>query len=413
MDVLISGIGIAGPTLAYWLSLYGVQSTLVERAPRLRTGGYVIDFWGSGFDVAERMGLLADIRRDGYDLKELRLVNSRGRRSGGFKIDVFRAVTRGRYVSIPRSDLAKNICHKIEGRCETIFGDSIKTIDQGTDGVEVTFERARPRRFDVVIGADGLHSAVRRLTFGHEARFEKFLGLRVAAFEAADYRPRDDNVYISYSVPGKQAGRLSLRNNRTLFLFIFAGDPGNSVDPFDTEAHKDILRSQFGCLDWECPQILAAMESCDEIYFDRVSQIRMNTWSHGRVGLIGDAAFCPSFLAGQGSALAMVAAYVLAGELGRSNRTPEEAFRRYEAQLRPFISGKQTAAVKLAGSFAPRTRWGLFFRNQVTKAFAIPFVPKLMMGSTLVDSFALPDYSLSSPSHGGEMNADRPGKILQ
>ena len=109
MSVLISGIGIAGPTLAYWLSVYGIESTLVERAPRLRTGGYVIDFWGSGFDVAERMGLLADIRRDGYDIKELRLVNERGRRVGGFKLDAFRTATRGRYVSIPRSDLAKNI----------------------------------------------------------------------------------------------------------------------------------------------------------------------------------------------------------------------------------------------------------------------------------------------------------------
>ena len=140
MSVLISGIGIAGPTLAYWLSAHGLEPTLIERAPRLRTGGYVIDFWGGGFDVAERMGLLPDIRRDGYDIKELRLVNARGRRIGGFNVDVFRAAANGRYVSIPRGDLAKSIYQKIEGRCETIFGDSIKEIKQNGAGVDVNFE---------------------------------------------------------------------------------------------------------------------------------------------------------------------------------------------------------------------------------------------------------------------------------
>jgi 2-polyprenyl-6-methoxyphenol hydroxylase-like FAD-dependent oxidoreductase len=400
MSVLISGVGIAGPTLAYWLSVYGIESTLVERAPRLRTGGYVIDFWGSGFDVAERMGLLADIRRDGYDIKELRLVDGRGWRVGGFKLDAFRTATRGRYVSIPRSDLAKIIYRKIEERCETIFGDSIKVIEQGTEGVNVAFEHGPPRRFDVVIGADGLHSVVRRLTFGEEARFERFLGLRVAAFEAAGYQPRDEDIYISYSVPGKQVGRLSMRNDRTLFLLIFNDEGESLVDPFDTKSHKDILRSHFGNMGWECPQIMAAMEACDEIYFDRVSQIRMDTWSQGRVGLIGDSAFCPSFLAGQGSALAMVAAYVLAGELGKADQTPEEALRRYEQELRAFISGKQIAAVKLAGSFAPQTRFGLFLRNQVTKAFALPLVARWVMGSTLLDSFSLPEFSVKTAPPG-------------
>lgn len=174
MSILISGIGIAGPTLAYWLSVYGIESTLVERAPALRAGGYVIDFWGSGFDVAERMGLLAELRRDGYDIQELRLVNGRGRRVGGFDVDLFRAVTHGRYVSIPRSDLAKIIYRKVQGHCETIFGDSIRHINQTEGGVDVVFEHAPPRRFDAVIGADGLHSIVRKLTFGPEERLKSF-----------------------------------------------------------------------------------------------------------------------------------------------------------------------------------------------------------------------------------------------
>jgi 2-polyprenyl-6-methoxyphenol hydroxylase-like FAD-dependent oxidoreductase len=392
MIVLISGIGIAGPTLAYWLSVYGVESTLVERAPQLRTSGYAIDFWGLGFDIAERMGIIADIRRDGYQIGEMRIVNARGRRVGGFNVDVFRAATNDRYVTIPRSDLAKNIFRKVETSCETMFGDSIREISQSPDGVNVSFEHAPPRRFDLVIGADGLHSVVRKLVFGPEDHYEKFLGYSVAAFEVADYQPRNEDIYVSYSCPGKQVGRLAVRNNRTLFLFVFADENEGRIDSFDAKAHKAALRSQFGGLGWECPQILSAMESCDEVYFDRVSQIRMDTWSQGRVALVGDAAFCPSLLAGQGSALAMIGAYVLAGELGRANSSPEEAFKRYEQLLQPFMLTKQNAAEKFASSFAPKTRWGLFLRNQVTKILAIPFVTKRVMGSTLLDRIDLPDY---------------------
>src|SRR5215469_14829488 len=144
MSVLISGAGIAGPTLAYWLSAYGIKATLIERAARLRTGGYAIDFWGRGFDVAERMGIIPDIRRDGYNIKELRIVNAGGKRIGGFNVDVFRTATEGRYVSIPRGDLARNIYQAVENRCETIFGDSITGIEQRANGVEVTFQHASP-----------------------------------------------------------------------------------------------------------------------------------------------------------------------------------------------------------------------------------------------------------------------------
>ena len=304
MSVLISGIGIAGPTLAYWLSVYGIKSTLVERAPHLRTGGYAIDFWGVGFDVAERMGILSEVRRDSYNIKELRIVNAQGRRVGGFDVDIFREAARGRYVTIARSDLARIIYRKIEGDCETIFGDCITKINQRPDGVEVTFTKAPPREFDLVIGADGLHSAVRKLTFGDEDQFEQFLGYSVAAFEVAGYRPRDEDIYLNYSVPGKQVGRLALRNDRTLFLFVFADERGLVTDLQDIAVKKEALHSHFGGLGGECPQILAAMDSCAELYFDPVSQIRMKTWSKGHVGLVGDAAFCPSLLAGQGSALA-------------------------------------------------------------------------------------------------------------
>src|SRR6516164_8543781 len=152
-SVLISGIGIAGPTFAYWLLRAGFKPTLIERAPRLRPGGYVIDFWGLGYEIAERMGLVPELRSEGYDIQELRFVDSRGRCVGGFGVDVFRKLTGGRYVSIPRSSLARLIYKKVESRCEAIFGDSIASVEQDGDGVEVAFERARTRRFDIVLGA--------------------------------------------------------------------------------------------------------------------------------------------------------------------------------------------------------------------------------------------------------------------
>ena len=182
-SVLISGIGVAGPTLAYWLLRAGLSPTLVERAPQLRRGGYVIDFWGLGFDIAERMRLVPELRSEGYDIQELRLVNAKGRRVAGFGVDVFRKLTHGRYVSIARSELASLIYRKVEGRCEAIFGDSIARIDQSGDGATVTFERGDQRSFDLVIGADGLHSRVREVAFGPQRRFEAYLGYKVAAFE--------------------------------------------------------------------------------------------------------------------------------------------------------------------------------------------------------------------------------------
>ncbi len=391
--ILISGIGIAGPTLAYWLGRYGYKATLIEQAPRLRTGGYVIDFWGLGFDVAERMGLLPTLQRDGNLYQELRFVDARGQRVGGFNADVFPTLTDGRYVSLPRGDLAALIYNSIKGDHEVIFGDSITAIEQDDDSVQVTFQHAPARRFDLVIGADGLHSEVRRLVFGSQDQFETYLGYMVAAFEVEGYRPRDEGYFVSYSAPGRQAGRLALDNDRTLFLLVFAANQAPRIDPHDTNAQKRVLIAEFSEAGWECPQILAELENTNEFYFDRVSQIRMNSWSRGRVALLGDAAFCPSLLAGQGSALAMTAAYVLAGELGCKDGAPEEAFQRYEELLKPFMAGKQKAAEQFATSFAPRTRWGIYLRNQVMNAFRLPYVAKLVLGRTLLDHLQLPIYS--------------------
>ena len=390
--VLISGAGIAGPTLAYWLHRSGFKPTLVEQAPSPRAGGYVIDFWGLGYDIAELMELSGDIERLGYHIRELQIVDDEGRRLTGFGTSVFRELAGGRFVTIRRSDLARLLLERARLTTEILFGDSIKALSQDGDGVKVTFEQAQPRSFDVVVGADGLHSKVRQLAFGPQNQFERSLGYTVAAFEASGYRPRDEDVYIMHNEPGRMLGRVALRDDRTLFLFVFAGSTPQSDATPDAEAQKAVLRQQYRGGGWETSGILDELERADNHYFDRVSQIHMQHWSRGRVALVGDAAFCVSLMAGQGSALAMTAAYVLAGELGRSGASHPEAFQRYESLLRAYIETKQQAAVSFSSALAPKTALGLKFRNVVVGATAIPGLARLTFGRDMTDRLTLPQY---------------------
>jgi 2-polyprenyl-6-methoxyphenol hydroxylase-like FAD-dependent oxidoreductase len=388
--ILISGAGIAGPTLAFWLRAAGFAPTLVERAPSPRTGGYVIDFWGLGYDIAERMGLIAEINRIGYHAKELRIVDDTGRRRAGFGTRVFTELTGGRYVTLPRSALSRLLLDRVRESTECIFGDEIVGLREEADGIWAQLKHAGERRFDLVIGADGLHSMVRQLAFGPSAQFEKHLGYTVAAFEAEGYRPRDDDIYLMYGRPGRMIGRFSLHDDSTLFLFVFA-TPDNAL-PATLAEHKALLQQVYAGGGWECAKILTALERAGTIYFDKVSQIRMRDWTRGRVALIGDAAFCVSLLAGQGSALAMISAYVLAGELAAAGGRYQEAFSLYESRLRSYIGTKQKGAERFAGAFAPKTRAGLFFRNQVIRAFALPGFARLAIGRDIVDRLELPDY---------------------
>jgi 2-polyprenyl-6-methoxyphenol hydroxylase-like FAD-dependent oxidoreductase len=388
-SVLISGVGIAGPTLAYWLKAAGFQPTLVERACALRSGGYVIDFWGLGYTIAERMGLMPEINRDGYHAQEFRIVDEAGHRLAGFGTDVFAELTNGQYVTLQRSDLSRMLFEQISG-VEAIFGDEIILVEEKPDCVEVQLKRGGRRRFDLLIGADGLHSAVRNLVFGPQAQFELRLGYVVAAFEAHGYRSRDEDVYLIYGQPGRMVGRFTLRDDRTLFLLVFAEH--HSVLPETPASQKALLREIYGGDGWECDQMLAELERAGELNFDTVSQIRMPNWSRGRVALIGDAAFCVSLLAGQGSALAMISAYVLAGELAMVGGRYSEAFAGYEARLKSYIGRKQRGAERFAGALAPRTRVGMLFRNVVVRSFSIPGLARLAIGRDIADELELPDY---------------------
>jgi 2-polyprenyl-6-methoxyphenol hydroxylase-like FAD-dependent oxidoreductase len=391
-SVLISGAGIAGPTLAYWLARCGFVPTLVERAPRFREGGYMIDFWGVGFDVAEQMNLAPRLREVGYSFNQIKFVDAKGRIRSQFGGNAFRRVLGDRFISLPRGDLAKAIFDTIAGNTEIIFDDSIVSIREDSAGVEVAFERSPPRRFDFAVGCDGLHSIVREIAFGPERKFEKYLDYYATSFLTADYPHRDELAYVSYGAPGRQVSRYALRDKTTAFLFVFARDhPFTS--PVAVDQARQIVHETFARDAWiEIPEILERLKRCGHLYFDSVSQIRMPQWSSGRVVLAGDAAYCPSLLAGEGAAFAMAGAYILAGELGRAEGNYGRAFRTYEERFRAFIERKQRAAESFAGSFAPKTRFGLFVRDLVLRSASFPLVSGWLTRRFVSDRFELPDY---------------------
>ena len=392
MRIVINGAGIAGPTLAYWLRKAGHDVLLVEAAPQLRRGGYVLDFWGVGYDIADKMGLLPRIRELGYQVREVRFVDSRGRKRGGFPVDVFGRLANGRFTTLRRADLAATIYGALDGAVETVFGDSVASVEETGHGVRVGFDHAPPREADLVVGADGLHSRVRRLVFGPDAGFEASLGYHVAAFAIEGYRPREELVYVSHAVPGRQVSRWSMREDKTVFLFAFRDEYLTGKSPSNEQERRAALASVFADVGWECPQILAAMAEVSDVYFDRVSQIRMDCWTKGRTALLGDAAACVSLLAGEGAGLAMAEAYVLAGELRNCGGNHAAAFARYQERMMPFLKRKQRSAARFASSFAPKSAFGITFRNLVMRLMQLPFLVDFLFGRELRDEIKLPDY---------------------
>ena len=394
MRIAVIGAGIAGTTLAYWLRRSGHVPTLIEKAPHLRTGGYMIDFWGPGYAVAEKMGLRAQLDSTGYKVREVRLVDRRGMKVGGFSVDGLRRAAGGRFTSLPRGDLAELIYRAIDGDVETIFGDTVVDIIELTDNVQVRLQSGTVRTFDLVVGAGGLHSPVRRLAFGPEGQYAKSLGYCVAAFTSGGYRPRDEDVFVAYGMPGRMICRFALRGDATMFLLIFAADHLNGAVPHGPDAVKAALRNVFADAGWECCAILQTLDRAEDIYFDEVSQIVMDRWSRGRVIVIGDAAAAVSLLAGEGTGLAMTQAYVLAGELNRAGEDYRVAFERYERLMRPLVKEKQADAHRFAASFVPKTVAGVWVRNQATRLLALPYVGGRLLSRQLSDGFTLPAYGI-------------------
>jgi 2-polyprenyl-6-methoxyphenol hydroxylase-like FAD-dependent oxidoreductase len=324
MKVAINGAGIAGTALAYWLSRLGHEVLLVERAPALRTGGFVVNLWGIGYDALERMGLLPALLERQHHSDELRMVDRSGRTRGGYPSSVLLKLANGRIAALARSDIAAAIYAALDARVETVFGDSVTAIHDDGARVRIEFERSAPRDVDLLIGADGLHSRVRQLAFGPDTAFEYPMGCHVASFEVAGYRPREGNIYVAHTAPGRYVARFPMRDDRMLFFVLLRDEHLKGRVPTDHAERKAALTAALADIGWESAAILSALAQVDDIYFDSISQIRMPTWAKGRVALIGDAAACPSLIAGEG-----------AGSLRACGRTAS-ARRRHRRGPRPL-----------------------------------------------------------------------------
>ena len=364
-DVLISGAGIAGPALAHWLHHHGIRATVVERSPRLRQGGYAVDLRGVALDVVERMGLLDQVIAHRTEIDAVDLVDARGRRLTGFSSS--QSSQDGRSRELLRGDLIRLLHEPTTEHTEYLYGDSVAEVEQTPDRVHVAFERTGSREFDLVVGADGLHSRTRRLVFGPEEEHRRLLGGYIGIFTVPDSLGPDRRVRL-FNLPGRGMGLYRTpRAEGTKALFLVSSPQESGIDRLPPEEQKRFLRRTFTGIGWESDTVLAAMEDTPDFYFDSVTQIRMDTWSAGRVTLLGDAGYCPSPMSGQGSSLAVVGAYVLARELARHD-DHNGALAAYERRMRPFVEGNQAIAGTGMGFLAPRTRWGIVARDLAVRA---------------------------------------------
>lgn len=362
--VLISGASIAGPTLAYWLQRYGFRPTVVERASRLREGGAPVDVRARAVDVAERMGILWRIRQARTDLQEMSFVDASGRSTANIAMSAFQD---SNDVELMRGDLARILYDATGEDVEYRFGDSIRAMQQDSDGVTVTFHSGDRSRFGLVVGADGLHSAVRGLEFGAEKRFLRHLGYYVAGATVPSELGANRQVVLS-NAPGKAVGVYRSGNHsHAKGLFLFRRDE-RSYDYQDVPEQKRLLAAAFDDASWRIPRLLAEVTAADDFYFDSVSQIRMPRWSQGRVALLGDAAYCPALLSGAGSTLAMVGAYFLAHEIASCDGDYRAAFRRYEHKYRPVVRRGQNKAKYTARILIPDSKFAIGARNQLLRA---------------------------------------------
>jgi len=369
-SVLISGASIAGPALAYWLDRYGLGVTVVERASAVRSGGYPIDIRGTAMEVIERMGLRPQIDAAHIASRALTFVDAKGQTIRTLPIYELTGNEADRDVELPRGELTTLLYDLTrDSRVRYRFEDWVETLEDDGAGVDVRFKGGERQRYDLVIGADGIHSNTRRLVFGPEAPFSSYLGSTFNLFSL----PNDlglSHGAVVYAEAGRTAVVMAVRDSLELFAMLtFATDmPPFGVHPDKAEQIRRTA-AVFADGGWEVPRLLDAMQRADDLYFDTVSQIRMPSWSKGRVALVGDAAFAPSFRSGQGTSLALVGAYVLAGELA-SHDDPTDAFAAYEHIARPFVEANQALAIKEDGDLLlPRTPEELDARNRMLAAF--------------------------------------------
>ncbi|MCR6483815.1 FAD-dependent monooxygenase [Amycolatopsis sp. OK19-0408] len=367
--ILISGASVAGPALAWWLHHHGFRATVVERAPSLREGGYKVDIRGVAVDVVRRMGLLEQVRAASTDMRGAAFVNKRGKQIATLDADTF-GFRHGDDTEILRGDLAKILYEHTRDDVEYVFGDWITALDQHADGVEVTFAHGAPRKFDLVVGADGLHSGVRALAFGPEEEFLRRFDAYISISTVPNTHRLDRWELLHSAAAGRMVNVYSTAGAADAKAAFWFSAPPLAYDRRDVESQKDLVAGQFAGLGWEIPALLDALREADDFYFDPVCQIVMDRLSTGRVTLLGDAGYCPSPASGQGTSLALAGAYVLAGELATDFAA---ALPRYEAEMRPYIEKNQALAKTALRGIIPQSRAFAWFNTRMIKL--MPYLP--------------------------------------
>ncbi|MBP2450168.1 FAD-dependent monooxygenase [Mycolicibacterium lutetiense] len=401
MKVLISGASIAGPVLAYWLSRHGFDVTVVERSPALRkTGGHAVDLFRPAMEISERMGVLSDIEAHATGTTEM--VIHRPGASRPARLDYLKIIgaMSDRHVEIMRDDLSEIYFQAARDDVEYLFGDTITSISPDGD---VTFEHNAPRRFDVVVGADGLHSGVRRLTFGDNVS-ESFLGGYLSVVSVPKTLARDGEM-TGYFKPGHMAGIYTADHlDDARAVYIFRPSRPLDYDYRDADRQKAQLRAAFEHMSSEVDGWLDEVPRTPTFYFDAITQLEMTTWSRGRVTLVGDAGYCPGPAVGGSTSLAVYGAYVLAAEMVRAGDDYAAAFANYErTMLAPVQSSRKLARVN-ARTVVPMSGWGiraLVGAGQVISLLPLGLVQSLARlntkGVRLYDTMPLPTWPATLP----------------
>lgn len=392
LRVLVSGAGIAGPALAYWLHEYGMSAVVVERHGGLRPGGQTVDLRGAGRTVARRMGLEDAARAASTGEEGVAFVDAHDRVRAAFGVQDFGGEGFVAELEILRGELARLLHERTRGHTEYVFGDRITALDDRDDGVRVSFEHGDDRVFDLVVAADGIGSTTRGIAFGSEARVTP-LGLYTAYLTIP--RAGSDGSWARWhNAPGGRVVALrpdNLGTTRALLSFLC---PPRGFERLPVGAQQDLLRHVFADAGWEAPRVLRELGAADEFYFELIGQVRAPRWSRGRVALVGDAGYCASPISGMGTSLALVGAYVLAGELA-THAEHRAAFASYERVMRPYVAQAQHLPPFVPRVAHPRSRFGIAVLNTLLGMAARPAVQRVAqrLTSPPADRIALPDYA--------------------
>lgn len=372
--VLISGASVAGPVLAYWLHRFGFRPTVIERTVELRVagGGHAVDLFGPVVELMDWMGVLAEVERARTQMEVITLVRPRG---GSVEVpaEMLSEGVSERHIEIMRGDLAKILYEAARGKVEYIFDESIVSLHDDGSRVEVTFEHGSPRTFDLLVGADGLHSITRRLVFGPEESFLRFLGGYLAVFTVPNYLHLDRRR-VGFAVPGRTAALYPVGDgSQARALLLWRTHELHDYDRHDHDAQRRLLSNLYGDLGWEVPHLLAALDQAEDLYLDSISQVVMDAWTRGRAALVGDAGYCPGAAVGGGTSLAIIGAYLLASELARAGGDHIRGFAAYQRALEPVVRQSRMIGPTAINLIIPRSRGQIWLTAQAVHV--LPHIP--------------------------------------